>query len=59
VTQMMNMLSLAPDIQEAILFWPAVLGGTDPISERGVRAVVAELDWTEQRELWTLLNQAD
>ena len=57
VTQIMNLLGLAPDIQEAILCWPAVQGGKDPISERGVRAVVAELEWQTQWKLWMLLTK--
>jgi hypothetical protein len=52
VTQIMNLLGLAPDIQEQILCWPVVTSGKDPISERGIRAVVAEFGWTKQRELW-------
>lgn len=43
VTQIMNLLSLAPDIQEAILCVAPVTSGKDPITERGLRAVVAEL----------------
>jgi hypothetical protein len=34
VCQIMNLLQLAPDIQEAILFLPRVEGGRDPIKER-------------------------
>ncbi|MDB5389784.1 MAG: hypothetical protein JWM11_5430 [Planctomycetaceae bacterium] len=47
MTQVMNLFGLAPDIQEKILCWPAVTSGKDPISERGIRAVVAELEWGE------------
>ena len=52
VTQIMNLPSLVPDIQEAILFLPPVTSGTDPISERGLREVVAELVWIRQRKRW-------
>lgn len=52
VTQIMNLLSLAPDIQEQILCWQPVMEGKDPISERGLRAVVGELEWRKQRQLW-------
>ena len=44
VTQIVNLLGLAPDLQEAILFLPPVTSGKDPVSERGLRAVVAEVD---------------
>jgi hypothetical protein len=52
VTQIMNLLNLAPDIQEAILFLPPVERGRDPLKEWQVRPVAAEVLWREQRELW-------
>lgn len=52
LTQLMNLLTLAPDIQEAILFLPAVEAGKDRIAERDLRCVVAELEWKKQREVW-------
>ena len=52
MTQIMNLLNLAPDIQEALLFLPSVVEGRDPISERELRAVVAESDWQMQREMF-------
>jgi len=55
VTQIMNLLYLAPDIQEAILHLPRVTSGKDPISERDVRPIAAEPDWRKQRRLWATL----
>jgi hypothetical protein len=52
VTQIMNLLHLAPDIQEAILFLPAVFKGKDPITERHLRRVISEVDWETQRHIW-------
>ena len=52
VTQIMDLLHLAPDIQEAILFLPVVTEGDDPIVERHVRATAAEPRWERQREMW-------
>ena len=52
VTQIMNLLLLAPDIQEAILFLPRTERGRDPIRERQIRPIAAELDWQRQRECW-------
>lgn len=52
VTQIMNLLLLAPDIQEAILFLPRVTEGKDRLAERSIRRIVAEPDWTHQRLLW-------
>lgn len=52
VTQIMNLLHLAPDIQEAILFLPRVEEGRDPITERDLRPVTAIVDWRKQRKAW-------
>jgi len=52
MTQIMNLLHLAPDIQEEILFLPEVTKGRDPIHERMVRPLTAMLDWREQRTAW-------
>lgn len=55
MTQIMNLLHLAPDIQEAILFLPEVTEGRDPVTERGLRAICAEVDWGRQREMFDRL----
>ncbi len=52
MTQIANLLLLAPDIQEAILDLPPVTSGRDPVSERQLRQIVAEVEWEEQRRLW-------
>ena len=52
VTQIMNLLSLAPDIQEEILFLPHTESGRDPIREAMVRPIAAVLDWGKQRGMW-------
>ncbi len=52
VTQIMNLLNLAPDIQEAILFLPRTERGRDPIREHHVRPILTILDWRKQRRLW-------
>ncbi|MFW6106578.1 MAG: hypothetical protein ACOC8H_00285 [bacterium] len=52
VTQIMNLLHLAPDIQEEILFLPRVTHGRDPITERHVRPIAAEVHWRRQKRLW-------
>ena len=54
MTQIMNLLNLAPDIQEAILFLPRTVAGQDPISERQVRRVVGEPEWKRQRRVWRI-----
>lgn len=52
MTQIMNLLLLAPDIQEAILDLPRVSRGRDPISETDMRPITAEMDWDDQRCRW-------
>jgi len=53
VTQIMNLLNLAPDIQEAILFLPPVDSGRDPVIERDLRPIAAIANWRKQRALWS------
>jgi hypothetical protein len=56
MTQIMNLLNLAPDIQEEILFLPRTTKGRDPIGERDLRPICALADWTRQRRLWQELQ---
>lgn len=51
-TQIMNLLCLAPDVQEAILFLPPVQSGRDPIKELMLRPICATPDWRKQRKMW-------
>src|SRR5450432_4436876 len=56
ITQIMNLLLLAPDIQEEILFLPKTVVGHDPIKLRHLQAVALERDWGRQRERWSALK---
>lgn len=56
MTQIMNLLHLAPDIQEQILFLPPVASGRDAVAERHLRALAAETAWTSQRDKWQRLT---
>ena len=56
LSQILSLTLLAPDIQEAVLFLPRVDSGRDPITERDLRPIVAVLDWTKQRRMWTDLG---
>jgi hypothetical protein len=47
VTQIMNLLNLAPAIQEALLYSEAARAG---IGERHLRRIVAMVDWHDQRQ---------
>ena len=55
VTQIMNLLNLAPDIQETILLLPKSPGGRDALTEKAIRPIVALTDWHEQRRTWDAL----
>ena len=55
LTQVMNLLLLAPDIQEAILFLPRVRGGRDPVHMLDLQPVALTPSWTAQRRLWQAL----
>lgn len=52
MTQIMNLMLLAPKIQETILELPPVTTGRDPISERSLREAAAESVWNRQQGLW-------
>ena len=57
VTQIMNLLLLAPDIQEEILFLPRTANGKDSITERHTRSIAAAPEWGKQRMMWSKLNK--
>ena len=52
VTQITNMLLLAPEIQEEILCMPPTTVGRDPVTERQLRPMTAEMDWDRQVSIW-------
>jgi hypothetical protein len=52
ITQVMNLLHLAPDILEEILLLPRSEGGADPIAEKKLRRIAAVPDWSRQRAMW-------
>jgi hypothetical protein len=55
VTQVMQLLHLAPDLQEAVLALPPVFTGHDPIGEKAIRRIAREPLWARQRALWQQL----
>jgi hypothetical protein len=59
VTQIMDLLLLAPGIQEEILFLPPVEKGRDRITERCLRAVAAEVHWETQEPKWRVMVQGN
>jgi len=57
MTQIMNLLYLAPEIQEELLFLPLVTAGKDPVTERDLRPIVAEVDWGRHRDMWAKVRE--
>ena len=57
LTQIMNLLNLAPDIQEEVLLLLPTERGRDPISERHLRPIAAVADWRRQRQMWRVLSR--
>jgi hypothetical protein len=55
MTQIMQLLDLAPDLQERILFLPP----TARLKERNLRPVIRCLDWDEQRRLFENLVEPE
>ena len=59
ITQIMNLLFLAPEIQEEILFLPRVTKGREAVTERDLREVLKTHLWSEQRVRWEAIRQED
>jgi hypothetical protein len=57
MTQIMSLLTLAPDLQEQILFLPRTERGRDTVKETDIRLLVATLDWRKQRRMWAALQR--
>ena len=51
VSQIANLLYLAPDLQEALLFLPPTVRGRDPIILSDLMPIAAAFDWRKQRRL--------
>lgn len=56
LTQIMNLLCLAPDLQEQILFLPATERGRDAMTEKQLRPIASVPDWRKQRQAWGSLR---
>lgn len=58
ISQILNLLHLAPDLQEALLFLPRAERGRDPLHLAQLQPIAAALEWREQRRLWRELTRA-
>ena len=56
ISQIMNLLDLAADIQEDILLLPPTLRGRDFMTLRQLQPIARTLDWRQQRALWRNLT---
>jgi hypothetical protein len=52
ISQITNLLHLAPDIQECLLFYWRPARGRDPIHLARLQPIAAVMDWKKQRRLW-------
>ena len=55
MSQIMNLVHLAPDIQEALLFLPLVERGRDPVILLHLQPIAMTADWRKQRKAWAAL----
>ena len=56
MTQIMNLLLLAPDIQEELLNLPEIIRGKATIHEKLLRPLTMQIDWRVQRKMWKKLK---
>ena len=56
ICQILNLIQLAPDIQEALLFLPPTQRGRDAILLADLQPIAATFDWRKQRRLWRKLQ---
>jgi hypothetical protein len=57
ISQVMNLLQLAPDVQEAVLFLPRTGRGRDPLRLADLQPVALVPEWKKQRRLWAGLAE--
>lgn len=54
-SQIMALVNLAPDLQEALLDLPKTMRGRDPVVLRDLLPIAIELDWRQQLRMWKSL----
>jgi hypothetical protein len=55
ITHIMNLLLLAPDLQEQILFILPAGGRRDPVRLAQLQPIARIPDWSQQRQLWATI----
>jgi len=56
VCQILNLVYLAPDIQEEVLFLPLTKSGRDRINFDALQAIALIPEWHKQRRMWKRLQ---
>jgi hypothetical protein len=57
ICQILNLVYLAPDIQEAVLFLPLTESGRDPVNFADLQSIALIPEWHKQRRMWKRLYQ--
>jgi hypothetical protein len=57
ISQIINLLCLAPTIQEELLFLPNTEQGRDPIILAQLQSIAAVLDWRKQVRAWQMIRK--
>jgi DNA invertase Pin-like site-specific DNA recombinase len=52
LSQIMTLANLAPSIQETVLLLPRRMSGPESVSEKQLRAIARQVDWTSQKKLF-------
>jgi hypothetical protein len=56
MTQIANLILLAPEIQELILNLPTISSQEDSVTENSQREIVTGAVWSEQKEPWAAVT---
>jgi len=56
MAQIVGLANLPPDIIEEILHLPLTVKGRDRLTERDLRPLTGEPEWTRQRRMWRSLS---
>ena len=59
ITQIFNLLHLAPDLQERLLFLEPTARGRERMSEKALRRISGLYDWVEQRRAFESVISAE
>jgi hypothetical protein len=58
ISQILNLLHLAPDLQEQLLFLPPIHHGRECLHLVNLQPLCRQWDWRRQRRLWQVLQNS-